>query len=144
MAYLTARPGINSLFGAYNILQDQTNITYADPGATNASIYDYVLRGKDGIQNKIKKSGDTVEALTAPTEFLAKKRTNLEAIAAELDLEFKKVFRKQLNRNLPIKEVRANTKKEIDALYDKLMKIHNEDYPHELVSRIVKKLTGGN
>ena len=41
-------------------------------------------------------------------------------------------------------EVRERTKKDVDELYDKLMRFHNEDFPQELLQRVVKKITGGN
>ena len=135
----TQRLAVNSLFGLYDVAANTNDITLTAP---DAPMYDYILRGKDGIQNKILHSDRTLEALMEPVTHLDKIRNNLEAIAIDLADEFPKIFSRQLNRGITLKEARENTKKEIDIKYDKLMKQHNEDFPKELTHRIAKKLTG--
>lgn len=142
MEYLKPRANINSLFGQYSIAQNNTDITFDNPNTTDNNIYDFVLRGKDGLQKKIVDTNKSIQALTAPTDWLTAKRADLTRIANELEAEFERVFTRQLKRNIPVREMRENTKKEVDTLYDKLLKLHHEDFPQEMLSKVVKKLTG--
>lgn len=142
MAYLQKRTAINSLFGVYEIEQDKTNVKFTDINDTEQNIYDNILRGKDGIQKKIMMSEHLATAISSPADFLTKKRNSLAEIVKTLNDEFKKIFKRQLSRNLPLKQTRENTRKEIDILYEKLMKYHNEDFPRDLVERAIIKSVG--
>lgn len=138
------RNNVNSLFGLYNVDRQTGEIALADPGRFNDNVYDHVLRGKDGIQMKIKNSDKLVNALSNPSAYLENKRNDLKQIAIKLDGEFETSFRRHISRNIPLKEARENTKKDVDELYDKLMKFHQQDFPDEIVQRLVKKMVGGN
>lgn len=140
MAFLNQRDNVNSLFGTYSIAQNQNTITYDNNDRTNESMYDYILRGKDGLQKKIMDTNKTLQSINEPDTYLTAKRADLNRIAVLLEGEFNTVFQRQLKRNIPLKEVRENTKKEVDLLYDRLMKLHMEDYPPENNQRILKKL----
>ncbi len=137
------RDKVNSLFGEYNVGTD-ASVTWVDDGVTKEAIYDKILRGKDGLQNKIKYADNLIGAIGDPIAFIAKKRGNLDGIATKLALEFRESMFRNMQRNLPLKEVRENVKKDVDEKYDKLMKFHDQDYPLETVKRVAKKLTGGN
>lgn len=142
MAYINARANVNSLLGAYSINQDSTEITFDNAGITNASIYDKILRGKDSIQTKIKQSDLIVNALAAPVAYLTAKRNALAVIFTQLNDQFRPIYERHLRRNLSLEETKNNTIKEIDELFDQLMKDHNEDYPQSLTERVVKKIVG--
>lgn len=144
MTYLEARTAVNSLFGAYTIGRNSNTIRYDREDITNDNIYDNILRGRDGIQRKMQESEKITQALENPALFLTAKRDDLHEMIAKLNTEFRLVFERQLKRNLPLKETRENTRKEIDTLYERLMKYHKEDFPDSLVQRAIKKATGGN
>lgn len=139
--YLAQRTNVNSLFGTYSIAQDSTTATFDNPAQTNQQIFDYILRGKDGIQNKIVSSDRTIEALTNPIPFITRKRADLVRISNELEDTFKRVYAKEINRGLSHEETKKNVTVEVDRIFDREMKNHHEDFPNDLVSRIVKKLT---
>ena len=144
MALFSTRDNVNSLFGSYNVNDTNAAVTWVDDGITNSAIYDKILRGKEGLQNKIKYADNLINAIANPEDFIARKRVNLNTIAEKLATEFRDSMLRNMQRNLPIKEVRENVKKDVDEKYDKLMKFHNQDFPEETLRRIVKKMTGGN
>lgn len=139
-----ARNVVNSLFGTYTVAQDTGIATWDDVGVTNANVYDKLLRGKDSIQTKIKQSDKIVNALADPTGFIYQRLEDLSRIAGLLKTEFERSFQVHASRNIPMKNVRENVKKDVDELYDKLMMFHNQDFPTDILQRIVKKLVGGN
>lgn len=138
------RIGVNSLFGAYTVNNRSAEVSWDVPDTTNQAIYDKILRGKEGLQNKIKYADNLINAIADPEDFIARKRGDLAAIAEKLSTEFRDSMLRNMQRNLPIKEVRENVKKDVDEKYDKLMKFHHQDFPEETLKRIVKKMTGGN
>lgn len=145
MAYLNARPNINSLFGFYSIPENQSTVGWDSGAATNAMAYDYVLRdknGKESMQATIKKSDIVINALTAPVDFLKKKRENLREIADHLEKKYPMILQRELNKNKTIKDARKEALSVIDKKFDKKMKKHNEIYQKELLGKIVRKLVG--
>lgn len=145
MAYLNARNNINSLFGLYTIAQDQTEVGWVDNNATNNMAYDYVLRdkkGKESLQATIKRSDRVVTALSDPIAFLTAKRLNLNEIATKLTKKYPEVLQRELNKNKTISEARKEALSVIDKKFDKKIKKHNEEYPKELLGKLVRKLVG--
>jgi len=138
------RDNVNSLFGLFNIDRQTGIVAPVNADIFRDNVYDHVLRGKNGIQMKIKNSEKMVNALANPSLYLENKRNDLMQIAVKLDTEFETSFRRHISRNIPLKEARENTKKDVDELYDKLMKFHQQDFPDEIVQRLVKKMVGGN
>lgn len=143
MDIIAARTKVNSLFGYYSV-DAKAEIKWEKDDETEGAMLDKILRGKDGIQNKIISSDKIVSAVTDPIKFISGKRTDLANIAVKLTTEFQESMLRNMQRNLPLKEVRENVKKDVDEKHDKLMKFHSQDFPEEIVKRIVKKLTGGN
>jgi len=143
--YLDRRANVNSLFGYYTIEQDQTNVTWDAINNTNAMAYDYVLRdkkGKESLQATIKRSDKVVTALTNPIAFITLKRADLKTIAEHLATKYPIVLQRELNKNKTISEARKEAVSVIDKKFDKKMKKHNEEYPKELLGKLVRKLVG--
>lgn len=137
---------INSLFGPlvgtkaspeYKFSEEEGDKTIIDN-----SIKDYVLRGKRGLQSKIVNADKVIGAMTNPTGYLNAKYNSLESMVTSLENRFKEVYERESKRGISQDEVKKNVSAEINRLMDKEIKIHNEDFPHDLVSRAVRKLTG--
>lgn len=139
-----ARNNINSLFGLYTVDVDNGNITWVNDNNTNAKVYDYVLRdnGKKSIQASIRNSDKVLKAIQSPVDFLTAKTGDLVTIANSLSKKYPKILQRYLNRNLPIGEARKKALEDLDKKFDNKMKKHNEEYPKELVGKLVRKLTG--
>lgn len=145
MAYLNVRNNINSLFGFYTIPQDQSNVNWDAPNNTNQMAYDYVLRdknGKESLQATIKRSDRVVNALADPIAFITAKRQDLTTIAEKLAVKYPIVLQRELNKNKTISEARKEAISVIDKKFDKKIKKHNEEYPKELLGKLVRKLVG--
>ncbi len=140
--FLKERKEVRSVFGLYSIPGNDVNVDGAK--LSDDSIYDYLVRdkGKDSIQAKIIRSEKSVSAVATPTEFLTLKMNDLVKMVDLLKGETKRTLTRYLNRNMPIKEAREKTRKDLDAKFMQLMKDHEEDFPKSDVSRAIKKLTG--
>lgn len=141
--FLNVRTDVRTVFGKYTIAKD-TNTLTDSTGLSNDSIYDYLVRdkGKESIQAKIMRSEKSVSAVATPIDFLTLKRTDLVGMVKTLKESAKTIFERYLNRNMPIKEAREKTRKDLDAKFMQLMKDHEEDFPKSDVTRAIKKLTG--
>lgn len=107
--------------------------------------YDYVLRdknGKESLQATIKRSDRVVNALADPIAFITAKRQDLTTIAEKLAVKYPIVLQRELNKNKTISEARKEAISVIDKKFDKKIKKHNEEYPKELLGKLVRKLVG--
>ena len=142
MTYLKQRSDVINVFGKYTIAAD--SVTVDGTNISGESIYDYLIRdkGKESIQAKILRSEKSVSAVSSPLTYLDDKKKDLVAITENLRKSVKDIFERYLNRNMPIKEAREKTKKDLDTKFLQLMKDHEEDFPKSDTSRAIKKLTG--
>lgn len=136
------RKDVKSVFGTYTIGTDGPEIT-ADTLSAD-SIYDYLVRqdGRNGLQAKMKFADRGIEAMTSPDKFFEDKQKDLVKIVGILKESAKNTFQRYLNRNIPVKEAREKTRKDLDAKFLTLMKDHEEDFPKDILSKIVTKLVG--
>jgi hypothetical protein len=141
MAYLNARTKVKSVFGEYAIEENKTDVTLTEsPG----SIYDYLVRdgGRQGLQSKIMLASTNIDAISDGVAFITKKQKDLVRIVGLLKTDVKGIFERYLNRNLPIKEAREKTRRDLDEKFLKLMKEHEEDYPKATLDKVITKLVG--
>lgn len=141
MTYLKERKEVNSLFGTYTINVNETNVKFDNDDKFKTATYDFILRGKEGLQRRMIKADRTVEALANPIKFLGDKRQDLYNIANDLEDSFEKTYKRELQRGLSHEKTKQNVQEEIDKLAVKKLKMHNEDYPEDLVKRVIRKLT---
>ncbi len=140
--FLNVRTDVRSVFGTYTIPKNKVEVDGTN--LNDGAIYDYLVRdkGKEGIQAKIMRSEKSVSAVATPIDFLTLKMQDLVGMVRTLKENSKTIFERYLNRNMPIKEAREKTRKDLDAKFMQLMKDHEEDFPKSDVTRAIKKLTG--
>lgn len=141
--FTKARKDVRSVFGTYSIGDDAPELT-ANTFGTDGSVYDYLVRadGKDGLQAKIIRSDLGIEGIKTPTAFLKRKQADLVKIVSILKKSAQDTFERYMKRNIPIKEARDKTRKDLDTKFLSLMKDHEEDFPKSVLDTAVKKLVG--
>lgn len=141
MTYLNKRTDVKSVFGKYTIEANKTDLAFTADGG---SVYDYLVRngGREGLQSKIRLADTNIESLADPIAFLTKKQASLVEMVKSLKSAAPAILERYINRNLPIKEAREKTRKELDEKFLRLMKDHEEDFPRATLDRIIKKQVG--
>lgn len=139
--YLKKRKDVKSVFGTYTIEENKVEPTLAQD---DNYIADYLLRngGRDSLQKKLVNADKFSEALSDPSAFILRKAQDLSSMVATLKTLHNESFKRYSVRNIPLKEVRAKVKKDLDEKFKSLLSDHEEDFPKDLVSRAITKAIG--
>ncbi len=139
--YLKKRKDVKSVFGTYTIEENKVEPILAQD---DNYIADYLLRngGRDSLQKKLVNADKFSEALSDPSAFILRKAQDLSSMVATLKTLHNESFKRYSVRNIPLKEVRAKVKKDLDEKFKSLLSDHEEDFPKDLVSRAITKAIG--
>lgn len=134
MSYLKKRIDVDSLFGNYSVVRNQTNLDDPSKATMGPFAYDYILRDPThtSLQMEIENVGRKANAVLAPDQYINEKNRDLLNIERKLSTALAENIRYLLSEGYSQSQAEKIGLEKAKQQKDFLMDVHKKKYTKEI------------